>query len=519
MTPHPTTTRAVATPDTTDPSKPQTSATRPVEAPATRRRRQRSRTRTHTRIRLRVRLVSSFVLVMLLVLAAAGGVVYWRVQIALDNTLNGQLNGERATLIRAWSTTHQAQAAMTALPVDTLGAITDPTGRLLAATPRAAGRLSIPANRIREAAVRPLRFTPGSLLDGKQRIRIQTVPLRTPDGQRRIGILAVKVGQRDEALRELLAQLTIANLAALVLAGAVAYRLTHKALDPVEHYREQAAAITAGATSSRLAVIDNDDEISRLGHTLNEMLDALQQSAEQQRQFLSDASHELRTPLTALKTELDHARRRPRTVDGYRRALDNLAIDADRLIRLTQQLLDLEAAQRPGSPQSCAASDLTQRAGDTQQQQLAEDRSLVMQVQPDLTVALPEPTLHRLVTNLLNNATTHGAGDITLTLTTSQHAPDLVVLTVHDQGQGLDPAFLPHAVGRWRQQDTARHTPGSGLGLAIVHELCTHSGAELRLCTQGTHHRYPPLRHDDACQHPEPGTTATLLLPRATAAD
>ena len=72
-------------------------------------------------------------------------------------------------------------------------------------------------------------------------------------------------------------------------------------LRPVERYRAQAANIIAGEAGVRLQVPpDRDDEVTRLGHTLNATLDALEEALETERSFVNDASHELRTPLTVV---------------------------------------------------------------------------------------------------------------------------------------------------------------------------------------------------------------------------
>jgi two-component system, OmpR family, sensor kinase len=97
--------------------------------------------------------------------------------------------------------------------------------------------------------------------------------------------------------------------------GVRGYLLARAALQPVERYRTEAARIAAGATGVRLAVSDTaHDEVARLGHTLNDMLTALETALERERRFINDASHELRTPLTLLSTELEPALRRPRTL-------------------------------------------------------------------------------------------------------------------------------------------------------------------------------------------------------------
>ena len=85
------------------------------------------------------------------------------------------------------------------------------------------------------------------------------------------------------------------------VASLVGDQLARLALRPVERYRRRAAEIAAGSSHLRLEVPDErDDEVTRLGHTLNEMLAALDESLERERQFVGDASHELRTPLTLL---------------------------------------------------------------------------------------------------------------------------------------------------------------------------------------------------------------------------
>ena len=107
------------------------------------------------------------------------------------------------------------------------------------------------------------------------------------------------------------------------LASLVGDQLARLALRPVERYRRRAAEIAAGSSHLRLEVPDErDDEVTRLGHTLNEMLAALDESLERERQFVGDASHELRTPLTLLQSRIQLARRRERSVAEHEAVLD-----------------------------------------------------------------------------------------------------------------------------------------------------------------------------------------------------
>src|SRR4029079_7569695 len=111
--------------------------------------------------------------------------------------------------------------------------------------------------------------------------------------------------QRARPLGALHALLAIGGPIALLIASAVGYILAAAALRPVERMRRHGPAVTAAGTSERLPVPPTNDEIGRLGRTLNEMLARLEVAFKRERAFVSDASHELRTPLAILRTELE----------------------------------------------------------------------------------------------------------------------------------------------------------------------------------------------------------------------
>src|SRR5207248_3318308 len=110
-------------------------------------------------------------------------------------------------------------------------------------------------------------------------------------------------------------------------------------LRQVESMRRRAAAISGETLGERLPVPPTDDEIQRLGETLNEMLDRLESALEREREFVADAGHELRTPLALLRTELELALRQARTTDELRAAVRRSSHEADRLAQLAEDLL------------------------------------------------------------------------------------------------------------------------------------------------------------------------------------
>jgi len=386
--------------------------------------------------------------------------------------------------------------------------VLEPDGRVLSATTGAAGRTLLTSSQASMAAVRPLTITPGHLLTGgRRRVRVYAFPLAGGS----VGVIAVPTATRDEALRELLAQLSIANGLALALAGLIGYRLARAALLPVEGYRRDAEAIANGDRGVRLVVPDGvDDEITRLGHTLNRMLDAEEASIRAQRQFVADASHELRSPLTHLRTRLELAQRQPRSLAEHVETLAEASVDTERLAVLAEQLLNLEQASSGPLPDADSCDVAAVVNGWCQATRLDPDRHWSVHVPPGPAALIGPTQLTQIVTNLVENAVRHGAGDIVIA---AHLAESCWTLQVTDQGESLDPTFVPHAVDRFRRADTSRTTPGNGLGMALVHALVHQAQGELRMCRAG-HHTFPPARFSAvACRHPATGTTVSVLLP------
>ena len=475
------------------------------------------------RLPLRIRLILGFAAAMLVVLIAAGAFVYWRVQYALDSRLADDLGSEVTDLQRAAILTPDATSALASLGAQGRDAqLLDRSGRVLATGSGFQGRpaLLTPAE-VGAATSRPVSTARGYLFSRRGRhLRIQALPVRG-SGPAAVAVAAVRLDQRDEALRELLGQLTLANLGALAIASVVGYRLARAALLPVERYRSRAEQIAAGATGVRLDVPDSvDDEVSRLGHTLNTMLAAQEQAASQQQQFIDDASHELRTPLTVLAAEIDLALRRPRSAEEYETVLLRLADDTDRLVELADDLL-LLGTQTTSVPQrqQLSAADLLDGAAARARASLTSGpaREVWVSAATGLTVDADPVLIRRALGNLADNAVRHGAGTITLTAAPfSDTRLGEVVLTVHDEGPGMPVEFLPHAAERFRQAELSRAGEGNGLGLSLVDAIAVAHGGQLRLCSTGHHHRQPTPNSqldDQPCTHPVTGATASLLLP------
>ena len=289
-------------------------------------------------------------------------------------------------------------------------------------------------------------------------------------------IAAVRRGHRDEALRELLAQLALASGLTLIAASYVGYRTARAALRPVERYRVGAASLADGAQHLRLDVpADRDDEITRLGHTLNQMLDRLEASAERERRFVADASHELRTPLTLMRAELDVALHRPRSAGELTETLRSVDTEVQRLIDLSNALLDLEelGTIQHISRASADLADLLAVAVAPHRRTAEGEKRAVTVEASGRDVDVDARWLRPAIGNLLDNALRHGAGDVRLAATVHEGR---LRLCVTDEGTGFPPEFLPRAFDRFARAEASRTGEGSGLGLAFVQAVATAHG-------------------------------------------
>jgi signal transduction histidine kinase len=420
-----------------------------------------------------VRLVLAVAVTMSLVLAGAAGLVYWRVQAALDR----QLNDDLTTYQRSLDQAVRAGGQLPPGPSGSLRQVLDAQGRVLVSSDGLHDRSLLPPAELSAAAHgAAVRRDVGSLLPiTSNTLRLQARRVRA-DGRTRIVIAAVRRGHRDEALRELLAQLALASGLTLIAASYVGYRTARAALRPVERYRGGAAGLADGAQNLRLDVpADRDDEITRLGHTLNHMLDRLEASAERERRFVADASHELRTPLTLIRAELDVALHRPRSAGELTETLRSVDTEVRRLIELSNALLDLEEL---GTAQhvSRTPTDLADLVGAAAAPHLRtaerEGRALTVDAVRAI-VDVDGRWLRPAIGNLLDNALRHGTGTVRLTATVDKGG---LRLCVTDEGSGFPPEFLTRAFDRFARAEASRTGEGSGLGLAFVQAVAAAHG-------------------------------------------
>jgi signal transduction histidine kinase len=220
------------------------------------------------------------------------------------------------------------------------------------------------------------------------------------------------------------------------------------------------------------------DEIARLATTLNEMLARLESAFEHERRFVADASHELRTPLALLRTELEIALRRPRSVAELERTVRSAVEETERLTRLAEDLLLIARADEgvlPIRSETVAVGEVLEAVADRFAARAAGLGRTVSRQETTLAVEADPERLDQALSGLVDNALRHGDGEVVLS---ARESGESVELHVTDEGRGFPAGFRERAFDRFSRADEARSRGGSGLGLSIVALIAASHGGK-----------------------------------------
>jgi two-component system, OmpR family, sensor kinase len=324
--------------------------------------------------------------------------------------------------------------------------------------------------------------------NGDTRFRVEAIAV-DPAGTL---VIAVPLTEMRETLGRLLTIEALVTIGVALTAGALALWLVKVGLRPLETMGTTAGAIAAGDLSRRVEPADDATEIGKLGTSLNAMLaqieaafDERRASEERLRRFVGDASHELRTPITSIRGYAELFRRGASTrPDDLARSMARIEAEAERMGVLVDDLL-LLARLDQGRPLERKPVDLVSVVTDAVDAARAIDPERVLDADldgPEWVIG-DAGRLRQVIDNLLENARVHTPSG-TATHVTLRAADDGgAVLTIADEGPGMDPEVASKAFERFYRGDPARarSTGGAGLGLAIVAAIVESHGGIVRV--------------------------------------
>jgi signal transduction histidine kinase len=280
-------------------------------------------------------------------------------------------------------------------------------------------------------------------------------------------------GQRDFTLSHLLQYSLITVAAVIVLAAALGWIFSGRALRPVHQITTAARAASENNLSARVAPTGPRDELRELAETFDEMLGRLQAAFEGQQRFIANASHELRTPLAVMRATVDVVLDNPDSTPGDLRAMAaDIRAAVDHAEHLIGALLILARNERGLTVRE--ETDLATAAEDVLDTADLGGRRVHATLEP--AVISGDPVLAgRLIANLVDNAAryNHADGDIWISTHTMAGSTQL---TVANTGPVISPADADRIFQPFQRLSDRTSHDGSGLGLTIVASIAAIHG-------------------------------------------
>ena len=270
---------------------------------------------------------------------------------------------------------------------------------------------------------------------------------------------------------------------AILLAAWLSKRITA----PVTALTEATQAIAQG--DSALLPVTSRDELGRMSAAFNRMTAALETQRELRRRLIDDLSHELNTPLSVIQLEAgglrdglqspenasQHITQEVGKLRGLVTDLNWLAETDHRELRLTlegssvYELLDMEVER--WQPESTALQV-----------------ELSLQASPDLPqIKIDRMRMSQALGNLIKNAVQHTQPGGQVVVRAELEGEEALVISVIDDGTGIDAADLPHVFERFYRSDQSRlhGIAGTGLGLAITKAIVEAHGGTVAVASGG----------------------------------
>ncbi len=275
--------------------------------------------------------------------------------------------------------------------------------------------------------------------------------------------------------------------------------LSKRITAPVTALTEASQAIAQGESAT--LPVTSSDELGTMSQAFNRMTAALETQRDLRRRLINDVAHELNTPLSVIQLEARGLRDGLQTPDD---ASDHIIQEVDRLRGLVTDLnwlAETDHGELRLALESISVHELlTEEVARWQTQSQAGQIELSLQVTGELPrLAMDRMRMNQALGNIISNALrcTEAGGKVAIHA--ERCGDEALVISVADDGVGIDSADLPHVFERFYRTDQSRSRGinGSGLGLAITRTIVEAHGGTITVASDGLGQ----------------GATATIRLP------
>jgi signal transduction histidine kinase len=253
--------------------------------------------------------------------------------------------------------------------------------------------------------------------------------------------------------------------------------------DPIKSITDRVKQISTDNIHLRIDEKNNDNEISQLISTFNDLLNRLETAFETQKNFVSNASHEFGTPLTSIMGETEVMLMKDRTPEEYKQSLTSILGQAERLNQITQTLLYLAQTGYSNKKVNFEILRTDELLWQTKEMldklnpknNIIIDFSLLPENPLKLKIMGNKQLLYLAFINILTNACKYSNNK---TVNVSIAASDnLVFLVFKDQGIGIPESEMQFIYDPFFRASNTRHFEGYGIGLPLSRNIIKiHNG-------------------------------------------
>lgn len=257
--------------------------------------------------------------------------------------------------------------------------------------------------------------------------------------------------------------------------------MSRRILKPINNVIKTAKSISTDDLSKRIEIPKGEDELQNLTLIINEMLDRLETSFENQKKFVSDASHELRTPLAIIKGYAEIIRKRGTTdIDIFVESIDSIISETDNMRNLIQKLLFLAKGEITKINTKFVDIDANEMVRQIHSDTVVSTKThkFHLEMGEDYKIKGDETLLQQAIRALIENAAKYSEPNTNIYIK-SFIKDGFGRISIRDEGVGISDEDAKRIFDRFYRVDLSRTkaTGGTGLGLAIVKRIVEiHNG-------------------------------------------
>ncbi|PHR72655.1 MAG: hypothetical protein COA66_05210 [Arcobacter sp.] len=304
---------------------------------------------------------------------------------------------------------------------------------------------------------------------------ILTMSLISKNDKEYLVFLALNSNNIEESFEDFFTLLIVLNIILYLVLGFFAYFLISKTLFPLKLILEELKVLQKKADLTlRLKLHGGKDEFDDLSSSFNVLLENIQHSVENIKQFTADASHELKTPLTIIQGEIDLAKKEDISKEELEKTLQIIDKEQKNLQDIIENFLLLAKLDKEVFHNKKAFLDKV--VFDVIEQNLShlekKNLELKLDIEENLEIQFDEKYLFIVLSNLLSNAIKYTQSGYIRLLAKKMN--NEIVFMIEDSGQGIKKEDINKIFERFFRVEKVRTSSmnGLGLGLSIVKKIC-----------------------------------------------